>query len=225
MVAGSWVALLAFWHTCAPFELSQSVPTHLLAFICDLWVRLSDSSALSIAIHLEALVGVDCCGFSCYSWWLPPPRWLGAAEEVRQELVLVLGRLPIDWIVRGCCGSSAERRIPTLVNCSCQLQLLARLVGSYGAYWEAQCVIPISHWTTRWRGTQCGRRVSASTWTMGINLCHLLPLWSIDCPSVQLVFIGLHLDWLAHSTPLGETPLTHLCNYLYYTLLLPLCSC
>jgi hypothetical protein len=34
------------------------IPTHLLAFDCDSWVRLSDSSALIIALHLEALGGL-----------------------------------------------------------------------------------------------------------------------------------------------------------------------
>ena len=29
--------------------------------------------------------------FSCYSWWLPPPRRLGAVEELWQESVIVLG--------------------------------------------------------------------------------------------------------------------------------------
>jgi hypothetical protein len=31
---------------------------------------LSDSSASIIDLHLEALGGLICYGFSCYSWWL-----------------------------------------------------------------------------------------------------------------------------------------------------------
>jgi hypothetical protein len=73
------------------------LPTHLLAFDCDSWVRLSDSSALLIALHLEALEWLFCCGVSCYSWWLPPPRWLGAVVEVRHMLEIVRGRL--QWLV------------------------------------------------------------------------------------------------------------------------------
>jgi hypothetical protein len=49
------------------------IPTRLLAFDYDSWVRLSDSSALIIALHLEALGGLFCCEYSCYSWWLSPP--------------------------------------------------------------------------------------------------------------------------------------------------------
>jgi hypothetical protein len=55
------------------------IPTHLFAFDYDSWARLSDSSASIIDLHLEAIRGLICCGFSCYSWWLPPPRRLRAA--------------------------------------------------------------------------------------------------------------------------------------------------
>jgi hypothetical protein len=93
-------------------------PTHLLAFDCDSWVRLGDSSALIITLHLEALGGLFCCGISCYSWWLPPPRWLGAAVEVRHVLVIVRGWL--RWLsCEGFLWFPVERRIPTLVDCSC----------------------------------------------------------------------------------------------------------
>jgi hypothetical protein len=30
-------------------------------------------------------------GFACYSWWLPPPRQLGATRIVEQRKVLVFG--------------------------------------------------------------------------------------------------------------------------------------
>jgi hypothetical protein len=81
------VSILSWANTLTP------LPTHLLAFDCDSWVRLSDSSALIVALHLEALGGLFCCGISCYSWWLPPLRRLGAAVEVRHVLVIVRGRL------------------------------------------------------------------------------------------------------------------------------------
>ena len=29
--------------------------------------------------------------FACYSWWLPPPRWLGAARIVELRKVLFSG--------------------------------------------------------------------------------------------------------------------------------------
>ena len=30
-------------------------------------------------------------GFTCYSWWLLPPRWLGAVRIVERRLVIVFG--------------------------------------------------------------------------------------------------------------------------------------
>jgi hypothetical protein len=53
----------------------------------------------------------------CFSWWLPPPRWLGAAEELWQELVIVLGHLPV--IVRGSCAFPGGASKATLVDCTC----------------------------------------------------------------------------------------------------------
>jgi hypothetical protein len=54
---------------------------------------------------------------SCYSGWLPLPRWLGAAEELWQELVIVLGNLPV--IVRGSCAFPSGVPKATLVDCAC----------------------------------------------------------------------------------------------------------
>jgi hypothetical protein len=54
---------------------------------------------------------------SCYFWWLSPPRQLGAAEELWQKLVIVLGHLPV--IVRGSYVFPGGAPKATLVNCSC----------------------------------------------------------------------------------------------------------
>jgi hypothetical protein len=43
---------------------------------------------------------------SCYSWWLPPPRRLGAAVEVQHMLVIVRGRL--RWSCDGYCTFLGE---------------------------------------------------------------------------------------------------------------------
>jgi hypothetical protein len=67
------------------------------------------------------------CGFCYYSWWLPPPRWLGATEEHWHELVIVRGHLPM--IVRGLVPSPAESRKVTLVDCSCHQ--VTSLVGRF----------------------------------------------------------------------------------------------
>ena len=85
---------------------------------------------------------------SYYSWWLPPPRWLGAAEELWHEFVIVRGHLPV--IVRGLVPSPAESRKITLVDCSCHW--VTSLVGRF--LWRqvlARCVIPISCRTTKCR--------------------------------------------------------------------------
>ena len=56
-------------------------------------MRLGENpSVLLECLHLEALgVRVLAAGFACYSWWLPPPRWLGAARIVERRLVIVFG--------------------------------------------------------------------------------------------------------------------------------------
>jgi hypothetical protein len=54
---------------------------------------------------------------SCFSWWLPPPRRLGAAEELWQELVIVLGHLPV--IVRGSYAFPGGAPKATLVDFMC----------------------------------------------------------------------------------------------------------
>jgi hypothetical protein len=54
---------------------------------------------------------------SCYSWWLPPPRWLGVVEESWQELEIVLGHLSV--IMRGSCAFSGGAPKATLVDCGC----------------------------------------------------------------------------------------------------------
>jgi hypothetical protein len=54
---------------------------------------------------------------SCYSWWLPPSRRLGAAEELWQELVNVLGHLTV--IVTGSCVFPDGASKATLVDYAC----------------------------------------------------------------------------------------------------------
>jgi hypothetical protein len=76
LTLGHLTYLWAYWAKSKHPLSSQLIS---FAFHCDFWVRLSDSSASIIDLHLEALGGLICCGFSCYSWWLSPPRRLGAA--------------------------------------------------------------------------------------------------------------------------------------------------
>jgi hypothetical protein len=90
---------------------------------------------------------------SCYSWWLPPPRRLGAARRCWQELVIVLGHL--RWSCEGCCAFPDGAPKVTLVDCSCH-GATSLAVGSCGALGELGCGLPISHRTMRCRSTQRG---------------------------------------------------------------------
>jgi hypothetical protein len=129
---------------------------------------------------------------SCFSWWLPSPRRLGAMEEVRHELVIVRGRL--RQIVRGFAPSSAKSHKVALVNCSCHW-VTSLAVGSCGALRELGCGLPISRRTTYWWSTQWGlacRQAYELREKILVSLVHLV----IDC----LPVIGLHwiyLWWLA----------------------------
>jgi hypothetical protein len=57
--------------------------------------------------------------FSCYSWWLLPPRWFGAMEELWHELVIVRGHSRWSlWGVTFLTLSPWEIAKGTLVDCS-----------------------------------------------------------------------------------------------------------
>jgi hypothetical protein len=79
------------------------------------------------------------------------------------------------------------------------------LVGSCGAFWEARCVIPISHRTTWCRGTQQGldcRQASEPREKKSI-VSSLISQWIvlIDIHLVMIGFlpvIGHHILWLVH---------------------------
>jgi hypothetical protein len=90
---------------------------------------------------------------SCYSWWLPPPRWLGAAQRLWQELVIVLGHL--RWSCEGCCAFPDGAPKATLVDYLCHWAT-SLAVGSCGALGDLGCGLPFSHRTTRSRSTQRG---------------------------------------------------------------------
>jgi hypothetical protein len=73
--------------------------------------------------------GCICCEFSCYSWWLPPPRRLGAARLLSGGWCLSLA--PIVVIVRGSYAYSPQEiakgnSSKLLVACGFSL-----VVGSY----------------------------------------------------------------------------------------------
>jgi hypothetical protein len=85
--------------------------------------------------------------FSCYSWWLPPPRQLQVAEECWHELVIV--HADTQHSCEGfLCLPRGRLRKATLVDCDlCTLILcwfLWRLCVRLGL------CMPISVWATKW---------------------------------------------------------------------------
>jgi hypothetical protein len=117
MLAGLCSLSLSLLLVITSFELSKLPPTHLSCLIANSkwdWVI---SSIFAWVIASSGTWGSLWLLTSCFSWWLLPPRWLGAAEELWQELVIVLGHLPV--IVRGSCAFLGGAPNATLVDCSC----------------------------------------------------------------------------------------------------------
>ena len=132
--------------------------------------------------------------FSWYTWWLSPPRWLGAMEEHWHELVIFCGYLPV--ILRGFVPSSTESQRVTLVDCSCHW--VTSLVGRF--LWcpneDEFRATPLSRRTTKCWSTQQGHSMPASTWTSGEN-----------CVSLLWLFIGFLLVIGFHIIVIGSSPL------------------
>jgi hypothetical protein len=82
VVAGSKGTLLALWHIWHPCEPKQAPPTHLHPWFIikvRLWVI---SSAFAWVIASSGTWWSFGLRNSCYSWWLPPPRWLEGSGGV-----------------------------------------------------------------------------------------------------------------------------------------------
>jgi hypothetical protein len=80
-------------------------------------------------------------GFSCYSWWLPPCRWLGAMGSLSEGWCLSSASIMV--IVRGSCVYS-PREI-TKGNSSGLLMALCTLsCVLMVSLCRARCVMPIS---------------------------------------------------------------------------------
>jgi hypothetical protein len=126
---------------------------------------------------------------SCYSWWLSSPRQLGVAEELWQELVIVLGHLPV--ICEGFLGLFPDGAPKaTLVDCSCHWAT-SLAVGSSGALGELGFGLPISRRTTKCWSTQQEHSMLASTWTSGEKSI-------ISCLFGILLANWLTIHWLVH---------------------------
>jgi len=142
-------------------------------------------------LHLVCTWGSIWLWFSYYSWWLPPPRWLGAAEEHWHELVIVCGHLPV--IMRGFVPSLAESRKVTLMDCLCHWA--TSLVGRFLRCPSEDEVraTRLSRWTTKCWSTQRGRGMPAIIWTsrekLVSQLCLIGILLVFDCSYIGDWFI------------------------------------
>jgi hypothetical protein len=109
------------------FEPKQTPPTHLHHWF-NIIVRLRViSSVFAYVIASSGTWRLLWLWSSCYSWWLPSPRWLGTVEEHRHVLVIARGHLLV--IVRSLVPSPAECQKVTLVDWSCHW--LTSLVGRF----------------------------------------------------------------------------------------------
>jgi hypothetical protein len=141
---------------------------------CIAWVIASRSTwCLCFAVY-----------FACYSWWLPPPRWLGAARIIERRKML--SSAPIVVIVRGSWSFPSGEPKVTLVDCS-WLVWSSSCVDCVSPYWGFRmwCQLarePPSEWITTMRTS-----LLASKWTSIKNLVS----------SLSEDFIGFHCDWLA----------------------------
>jgi hypothetical protein len=174
----------SFLHAIVSFELSQTSPTHSHAWLC----ILSELGVIQSAFVwvITSSGGIDLLRFSCYSWCLPTPRRLGAAEECWQELVIVLVHLPV--IVRGSCAFLGRAPKATLVDCA-WLVWSPSCVGCAApdcglGLWCLLAYEPLSGWIAT-----IGTGLPTSRWnSREKSLCHLVSeefiwysLWLIDC--------------------------------------------
>jgi hypothetical protein len=118
----------SIWTSWRHYERSILSLTHLSCLIANPKLDWVISSAFAWVIASSGTWGSFELWDSCYSWWLLSPRRLGAVEELCQELVIVLGHLPV--IMRGSCASPGGAPKATLVECTCHwaTSLMGRLL-------------------------------------------------------------------------------------------------
>jgi hypothetical protein len=137
-------------------------------------------------------------GISCYSWWLPPPRWLGTAGSLSEGSCLSLA--PIVVIVRGSCAfPMGDSLKATLVDCSWLVYPHLVLVLT-APLCRVRHVKPISAWATKWVCCHNVDQVAGKQLTHGIN--HRVINW-YSC------------DWFV-SCPVWYTSLLPLCITFIY---------
>ena len=106
-------------------------------------MRLGENpSALLECLHLEALgVHVLLWDSLVYSWWLPPPRRLGAARIVEQRVVIVSGSDRGDYEGFFTFPQRRAKRYSSGLLMACVILILRWLCGTLLRVWR---VMPIS---------------------------------------------------------------------------------
>ena len=133
-----------------------------------------------------------CCGFTCYSWWLPPPRQLGAARIVERRWWL--SPAPIVVIVRGSWPFPGGAPKRTLVNCL-WLVWSSSYVGCAAPYWGfgewcQSAREPPSEWIATTRTS-----LSASKWT-SVKIIVFIIWFRGDWSTLVFIIV---IDWLLSS--------------------------
>jgi hypothetical protein len=127
-------------------------------------------------------------GFACYSWCLPPSRWLGAERIVERRLVIVFGSY------RGDCEGFLTfpwwraKRYSSGLLVACVIFILC-----WSPYWGFGVWCQLAHeLLSEWIATT-RTNLPASKWTSVKKvLCHLYP-------RILLVVLWL-IDWLTSSS-------------------------
>ena len=137
--------------------------------------------------------------FACYSWWLPPPRRLGATRIIERRKMIVSGSdrgdcegfltFPRQRAKRYCSGLLIACGSPSCVGCA------APNCGF--SVWCLLAREPPSE------SLQQGHSLPASKWTSGINHCVILS-WG---------FHWFSRDWLIIACHVSITSLAHPCIY------------
>jgi hypothetical protein len=165
------------------------------------WEEVESSSVYMLLWFIFVALGDCCnCGFlitlgDCRhldGWWIVD--WWGDLVIVStpNQEVICDGLL---WFPGGVPNSNSSGLLVSFNFSS--------LVGSCGAYWEARCVIPISHRTTWCRGTQRRLACRQARESREKNLVFIL------CMIGFLPMIDHHILWLVHSLS-GDIKITYL---------------